>query len=103
MYMHDLERELLETLEADRDLILASDYPEDELHMPVDNLLTTNERTLVQYLANDHSLAEPDDIGLAGDDPTTIWRMIIAAMYERLSNAAYQWLYAAQEEESEKA
>jgi hypothetical protein len=50
---------------------------------------------IAQCLADDTSLAELEDEGLA-EGVTDVFKRIQIAIYERLSNVAYEWLYEAQ-------
>lgn len=94
--IHDLERDLIDTLNADRDEILGANYPEDELHQYCDNAVPIYYGQLADALANDVSLAVPDDNIYSGQADINVWEIISWSIYERLSAAAHQWLYEQQ-------
>jgi hypothetical protein len=94
--INDLERDLLYTLNADRSYILGANYPEDQLHEYCDNAVPIYYGQLADALADDTSLAVPDDNIYAGQADVNVWEIISWSIYERLSAAAHQWLYEQQ-------
>lgn len=96
MNLYQLEQNLISALEDEKLDILLADYPEDRITELADSYVSIYYRELAQCLADDTSLAELDDEGLA-EGVTDVFKRIQIAIYERLSNAAYQWLYEAQE------
>jgi hypothetical protein len=96
MNMYSLERDLIDSLESEKLDILLADYPEDYITEMADNHVPIYYSDIAQCLADDTSLAELEDEGLA-EGVTDVFKRIQIAIYERLSNVAYQWLYEAQE------
>ena len=96
MNMYILERDLIDSLESEKLDILLADYPEDYVTEMADNHVPIYYSAIAQCLADDTSLAELEDEGLA-EGVTDVFKRIQIAIYERLSNVAYQWLYEAQE------
>jgi hypothetical protein len=96
MNMYILERDLIDSLESEKLDILMADYPEDYITEMADNHVPIYYSAIAQCLADDTSLAELEDEGLA-EGVTDVFKRIQIAIYERLSNVAYQWLYEAQE------
>ena len=99
--IHDLERDLLDTLNADRDEILGANYPEDELHQYCDNAVPVYYGQLADALANDVSLAVPDDNIFADRANIDVWEILQWSIYERLSAVAHNWL--AEQEAAQEA
>lgn len=96
MNMYQLERDLISALEDEKLDILLDSYPEDRISEMADSHVPIYYSELAQCLADDTSLAELEDEGLA-EGVTDVFKRIQIAIYERLSNVAYQWLYEAQE------
>lgn len=96
MNIYQLERDLISALEDERLDILLADYPEDRVAEMADSYVPIYYSELAQCLADDISLAELDDEGLA-EGVTDVFKRIQIAIYERLSNAGHTWLYEAQE------
>jgi hypothetical protein len=96
--MWQLERDLIAELNDNKAEILAEQYPEDRIAEMVDGWIPVYNYQLAELLADCPSLGDgPDDYGLCGDNPT-VWQIITAAIYEKLSNAAHEWLYEAQQD-----
>lgn len=93
-----LERDLINTLDTERDEILGADYPEDELYEYCDSAVPVYYSQLAEALADDISLAVPDDNIFAGQADINVWEVLQWSIYERLSAAAHAWLYKQQEE-----
>lgn len=89
--------DLIKDLEDNKAEILNERYPEDRMHEMADGRVPVYYHDLARCLADDISLAELDDEGLA-EGITDVFKRIQIAIYERLSAAAYEWLYEAQEE-----
>lgn len=90
--LQDLERDLKASLDADKEAILESQYPEDLVHEYVDSKIPIYNYTLLEVVMNDLTLGYgPEDGGLAGDE-SNIYDIIGIAIYERLSLVAYEWL-----------
>lgn len=96
MNMYSLERDLIDSLESEKLDILLADYPEDYITEMADSHVPIYYHELVACLTDDLSLACPDDEGLLGDDHD-VFKTISVAIWERLNNTAYQWLYEAQQ------
>ena len=96
MNMYILERDLIDSLESEKLDILLADYPEDYITEMADNHVPIYYSDIAQCLADDTSLAELEDEGLA-EGVTDVFKRIQIAIYERLSNVAQHWLYEAQE------
>ena len=89
--------DLIKDLEYNKAEILNEHYPEDRVTEIADRWVPIYYHDLAHCLADDISLAELDDEGLA-EGVTDVFKRIQIAIYERLSSAAYEWLYEAQEE-----
>lgn len=99
MNMHALRMELRADLEADKADILGANYPDDELHEYVDARIPIYHGRLVELLYSDVRLGYgPDDSGLVKEAPT-VWDILTAAVYERLSAEAAEWLEEARAEQ----
>ena len=96
MNMYILERDLINSLESEKLDILLADYPEDYVTEMADNHVPIYYSDIAQCLADETSLAELEDEGLA-EGVTDVFKRIQIAIYERLSNVANQWLYEAQQ------
>jgi hypothetical protein len=96
MNMYSLERDLVNSLESEKLDILLADYPEDYVTEMADNHVPIYYSDIAQCLADETSLAELEDEGLA-EGVTDVFKRIQIAIYERLSNVANQWLYEAQQ------
>ncbi len=96
MNMYSLERDLINSLESEKLDILLADYPEDYITEMADNHVPIYYSAIAQCLADDTSLAELEDDGLA-EGVTDVFKRIQIAIYERLSNVAHHWLYEAQQ------
>ena len=96
MNMYTLERDLINSLESEKLDILLADYPEDYVTEMADNHVPIYYSDIAQCLADDTSLAELEDEGLA-EGVTDVFKRIQIAIYERLSNVACEWLFEAQE------
>ena len=100
--INDLERDLLDELNATRDYILSADYPTDIIHEYCDQSVPIYYYQLANVLADDVSLAVPDDYPFAGEADIDVWQIIKWSIYERLSAVAHNWL-AKQEATQEAA
>ena len=97
--MHTLRMELRADLEADKANILGATYPDDELHEYVDARIPIYHGRLVELLYSDIKLGYgPDDSGLVKEAPT-VWDILTASVYERLSAEAAEWLEEARAEQ----
>ena len=96
--IYELEKSLAEELEGRKAEILGDVYPDDEVIECVDSWVPIYNHELAECLVGDISLGYVDDPGLLGDAPDC-FKVISAAIYERLSAAGYEWLCDAQEEE----
>jgi hypothetical protein len=97
MNLYTLERELIEALEDEKADIMLDCYPEDRVTELADSYVPIYYHDIAACLAEDTSLAELDDDGLA-EGVTDVFKRIQIAIYERLSNTAHQWLYQAQQD-----
>ena len=103
MNMHALRMELRADLEADKANILGANYPDDELHGYVDARIPIYHGRLVELLYSDVRLGYgPDDSGLVKEAPT-VWDILTASVYERLSAEAAEWLEEARAEQELEA
>jgi hypothetical protein len=101
--MHTLKMQLRGDLEADKADILGANYPDDELNEYVDSRIPVYHGRLVELLYSDVKLGYgPDDSGLLGEAPT-VWDILTAAVYERLSAEAAEWLEEARAEQELEA
>ena len=106
--MWQLERDMIADLNDNKAEILAEQYPEDRITEMVDGWIPVYNYQLAELLADCPSLGNgPYDSGLVKENPS-VWDILTAAVYEKLSNAAYEWLHEAQqdvenEQESEDA
>jgi hypothetical protein len=100
--MYELKRDLVNDLESNKDDILSSEYPEDEILEYVDSWIPVYNGALIEALQSDHSLAEVEDSGLLPENPG-VYDIIRCAIYEQLLNEAHEWLQEAQEELEENA
>ena len=101
--MHTLRMQLRGDLEADKANILGATYPDDELHGYVDARIPIYHGRLVELLYSDVRLGYgPDDSGLVKEAPT-VWDILTAAVYERLSAEAAEWLEEARAEQELEA
>lgn len=101
--MHTLRMQLRGDLEADKADILGADYPDDELHEYVDARIPIYHGRLVELLYSDVRLGYgPDDSGLVKEAPT-VWDILTASVYERLSAEAAEWLEEARAEQELEA
>jgi len=82
---------MTESLEDSKAEILDSQYPDDLVHEIVDGWVPIYYGELAEMLCCDHSLANVDDTGLIDPD-SSVWAIISVAIYERLSDAANEWL-----------
>ena len=97
--MHTLRMQLRGDLDADKADILGATYPDDELHEYVDARIPIYHGRLVELLYSDVRLGYgPDDSGLLKEAPT-VWDILTAAVYERLSAEAAEWLEEAKAEQ----
>ncbi|MEY4718975.1 MAG: mimic ocr, partial [Pseudomonadota bacterium] len=87
---------LISALEDEKLDILLDSYPEDRISEMADSRVPIYYSELAQCLADDTSLAELEDEGLA-EGVTDVFKRIQIAIYERLSGVAYQWLSEVQE------
>lgn len=101
--MHTLRMQLRGDLEADKADILGATYPDDELHGYVDARIPIYHGRLVELLYSDVRLGYgPDDSGLVKEAPT-VWDILTASVYERLSAEAAEWLEEARAEQELEA
>ena len=101
MNVYQLENDLISALEDEKDSILSNKYPEDLIHELADSYVPIYYNDIAQCLVDDTSLAELDDEGLA-EGVTDVFKRIQIAIYERLSNTAYAWLYEVQKDWDEE-
>jgi hypothetical protein len=94
--------DLIKDLEDNKAEILNERYPEDRVTEIADGWVPVYYRDLAACLMDDVSLAELDDEGLA-EGVTDVFKRIQIAIYERLSSAAFEWLYEAQESQDIEA
>jgi len=96
--MHQLIQNMIADLNDHKTEILDHQYPDDQVNEFVDSWTPIYYHHLAQLLADDPSLGHgPDDSGLVKENPT-VWDILTVAVYEKLSAAAYEWLYDAQNE-----
>lgn len=91
---------MIKDLKNNKAEILGERYPEDRVTEIADGWVPVYYRDLAACLMDDVSLAELDDEGLA-EGVTDVFKRIQIAIYERLSSAAFEWLYEAQDNEAE--
>jgi len=98
-----LERDLSYTLADMRAEILEASYPEDLLHEICDGAIPIYLYQLAECLAEDSSLAYPDDniFSNSGSDEVDVWKILQWTIYERLNAVAHKWL--AEQQASEAA
>ena len=99
MNMYQLERNLIDELNDNREYILNETYPEDAITDFVDSAVPIYNSELLKLAANDTALAcDEPDIGPAFDGSPTPVNIIAANVYERLSEVAHGWLHDAESE-----
>ena len=98
-----LQRDLRSTLADMRAEILEASYPEDLLHEICDSAVPIYYHQLAECLAEDTSLAYPDDNIFGSSDEIDVWKILQWTIYERLNAEAHQWLYEQQAELEEGA
>ena len=92
-YMRDLVDGMIELLEIDKEAIMESEYPQDEVNSYVDNQVPIMYYDIIQYAANDTNLATDEpELGPAFGGEATPVNIIAGNIYERLSEAAHTWL-----------
>lgn len=100
MNLKTLEKELIETLNDNRDEILADKYPEDRVHEYVDGAIPAYTADLLELAKNDLWLATK-----AADESFmheyTASAAIIGNLYESLESTASGWLHDEQEAAAE--
>ena len=89
--MENLEVDFKDCMINDIDQFLESTYPADLMWEYVDSQVPIYNWELAQYLANDFSLAEPEDAGVI-EGVTNIFRIISWSIYERLQAVGYEVL-----------
>lgn len=89
--VRQLERDLLKTLVDMRDEIIEASEPEDLLHEICDGAVPIYYYELAECLAEDISLAYPDDNTIFGDE-IDVWKILQWTIYERLNTVAHEWL-----------
>ena len=87
-----LQRDLLDTLADMRDEIFEAAHPEDLLHEVCDSVVPIYYSQLAECLAEDISLAYPDDNIFGASDEIDVWKILQWTIYERLNAVAHQWL-----------
>ena len=89
--MHQLEKNLIEELNDNKEQILEHEYPSDLIHEYADGWIPVYNSGLIDALSSDHSLSNVDDTGLLPENPS-VHDIIRTAIYERLIGVAYEWL-----------
>ena len=89
--MHQLEIDLIDELNDNKKEILEHEYPSDLITEHADGYVPIYNNDLIEALSSDHTLANVDDTGLLPQNPS-VHDIIRMAIYERLSNVAYEWL-----------
>jgi len=89
--VRQLERDLLKTLVDMRDEIFEASEPADLLHEICDGAVPIYYYELAECLAEDISLAYPDDNTIFGDE-IDVWKILQWTIYERLNTVAHEWL-----------
>ena len=88
MNIRELINDMNDEILSRKTEILVGAYPDDVLQEIIDGWIPTNDSDILDCLADDNSLAYIDEIGLCTNE-TNIFKRIQAAIYERLSSAAY--------------
>ena len=89
--LRTLTRDLIAALDADKDTIQNADYPDDMLHEYVDSTIPVYNWELAECLADNPSLAYPDDECLL-PEKANVWQILMVSISEQLSHVAYEWL-----------
>ena len=89
--MHQLEIDLIDELNDNKKEILEHEYPSDLITEYADGWIPIYNSDLIEVLSSDHTLANVDDTGILPQNPS-VHDIIRMAIYERLSNVAYEWL-----------
>ena len=97
--MYQLEQDLLAELNDNKKEILEHKYPEDILHEYVDSNVPVYNYDRLQLACDDLWLGYPSDSGLS-DGCDNAYDIIASNIYEKLSEAAHDWLRINQESEA---
>ena len=90
--MRQLTADLIATLEINRNQILKNPYIDDTVMECVDSAIPVYHYQLTELLLDNPRLGNgPEDYGLVPHNPT-VWNIITAAVFEKLSEAAHDWL-----------
>lgn len=89
--MHQLEIDLIDELNDNKEEILEHEYPSDLITEYADSYVPIYNSDLIEALSSDPSLAYVDDHGLLPTD-SGVHDIIRTAIYERLIGVAYKWL-----------
>ena len=86
-----LIQDMIDSLDYDVLDIINSDHLGHRLHKYVDNAVPSGYHDLASCLSHDMSLAEVEDSVLLPEKPD-VWDILKIAIYERLTQEAYDWL-----------
>ena len=90
--LRTLSRDLIASLNADKDTIFSEGYTIDDVaHDYVDSIIPVYNWELAECLADNPSLAYPEDEGLL-PEKANVWQIISTALYEELMDVATLWV-----------
>ena len=89
--LRTLTRDLIASLDADKDTIQTAAYPDDLIHEYVDSTIPVYNWELAECRADNPSLAYPDDEGLL-PEKANVWQILMVSISEQLTHVAYEWL-----------
>ena len=92
MTLQNLQDDLLQELEDNKEEILRADYPEDYIAELVDSSIPTITFDLLDIAENDLQLAVDEPEVLAFDGKSTAIAAIAGNIYQELMETAEEWL-----------
>ena len=90
--LRTLTRDLIASLNADKDTIFSEGYTIDDVaHDYVDSIIPVYNWELAECLADNPTLAQVAEPSMLPENPS-VWQIISTALYEELMDVADEWI-----------